>query len=179
MRCFLALPLTETMKKEISEQITELRRNYIKQIKWTSPEAMHITMIFFGDVNTEQLDTIITSVNSVSRLPGPFALEVHGIGTFPPKGAPRVFHGMVSKGYPECVDIYQSVTNVLPKSVYTPEKRRFVPHVTLGRVRKGRKIFIDERPRLSVQGQISSLVLYESKLNRAGPEYSVVREWCL
>ncbi|MFQ5883156.1 MAG: RNA 2',3'-cyclic phosphodiesterase, partial [Candidatus Methylomirabilales bacterium] len=63
-----------------------------------------------------------------------------GLGTFPPKGRPRVVWVGVEQGAEEVVKLQGRVEEVLLPLGFPREERPFHPHLTLGRVKGMRQL---------------------------------------
>ena len=50
MRLFLAIELSDKIKKEIDEQLSEIKKTY-PQFQWVSSDNYHITIHFFGEIS--------------------------------------------------------------------------------------------------------------------------------
>ena len=68
---------------------------------------------------------------------------------------------------------------------YSAPKRRYVPHITLGRINKlkWRRYSPEERPQINEEINLSfeaeSIEMMESKLKRTGAEYHVLKSFSL
>ena len=59
MRTFLALPIEENLKDEISKKIDYFKKNISSRIKWVERENLHFTIFFFGEIEEKQSTEII------------------------------------------------------------------------------------------------------------------------
>ena len=179
MRAFIAFPLPEEVKKKIGTYLKPLQDRY-REVKWVRPENLHITLHFLGDIEEEAGDRISTVLERAAA--GQFCIEVNfsGIGYFPPKGVPRVVFTPLTAGAEECADFYRASGREL-KTLINLKMKKFIPHITLGRVRKGRRlernIGEERQDRLEGSFLIDRAVLYKSVLYSTGPSYSELREY--
>jgi 2'-5' RNA ligase len=96
LRLFLAIPMPETVRNEITGVQRELRRLVSHDaIRWTKPEQFHLTLRFLGDVPAERVAALQEAVNSVCRASPALHLRAQGTGFFGPvsttaKGAWRI-----------------------------------------------------------------------------------------
>ncbi len=57
MRCFIAINISEGIRKGLAKLQDELRgKADIRKgdVKWVDPEAIHLTLKFLGEIKTEQ-----------------------------------------------------------------------------------------------------------------------------
>ncbi len=127
-RLFVAVPMPE----EIAEELDRLCEG-LPGVRWTDLDDFHLTLRFIGEVDQATFYDIGEALMSVS-LP-PFEMRLRGIGHFPPRGEPHTLWAGVED--PEPVRrLRRAVERALEEAGIEPERRKFVPHVTLGRVKE-------------------------------------------
>jgi 2'-5' RNA ligase len=112
------------------------------------------------------------------RAPGPFRLDLEGLGAFPPHGPARVIWAGCGAGAEALGALAAAVEEAFTAEGFPKEARPFSPHLTLARVKDpvaGRKLAralasIPAEPFGSVA--VSSLVLFQSDLTPRGAEYA-------
>ena len=60
VRLFIALDVNEEVRARVAEAVT--REQATVDAKWSRPEGLHITLVFFGDQPPEKLPDIIMMV---------------------------------------------------------------------------------------------------------------------
>jgi RNA 2',3'-cyclic 3'-phosphodiesterase len=150
------------------------------QARWVSPEHLHITVWFIGEVNEERARTI----EDVLRLPfatPAFDLEIDGAGRFPPSGQPRVFWLGMRQGGAELEQLYREVGQRLVPLGFEPERRPFSAHLTLARVKdvKGASSRAIADAVATVRAgcgasRVSALTLFRSRLSPRGAAYEAL-----
>ncbi|MFA5517044.1 MAG: RNA 2',3'-cyclic phosphodiesterase [Desulfuromonadales bacterium] len=170
VRAFLAIPLSAELLRTTQQLCRELS-NRLPRVRWVRPEAMHLTLRFFGDVPEEFLEKIGEVMLSVGRLHTPFQVAVAGIDAFPSITRPRV----IWLGFPEgeiLMHLYSTLAHDLEQAGIAGDARAFAPHLTLGRCRE--KIpgagAVLEAYRKTACGvlDVDRIVLYESRLQPTG-----------
>ena len=110
----------------------------------------------------------------------PFTLSLAGLGTFPPKGRPRVIWIGIQQGAEEVQRLRDRIDETLLPLDFPRESRPFHPHLTLGRVKNvGRLGPLLESLRGIETGevgrmQVRSVELMQSELHPAGAVYTAV-----
>ena len=49
------------------------------EVKWVTPESMHVTLLFLGEVDDRELHAVCKAVKEVAATEPPFALSVSGV----------------------------------------------------------------------------------------------------
>lgn len=169
VRSFLAIPLPEEVRRQalaLGDRLAET----LPRVRWTSPETLHLTLKFFGDVPEESLETIGEVVLSVARLQPPFQVEIAGLGAFPSPARPRVFWLGV-KG--DVLAAFHAALEEALAGVGIPrDDRPFSPHLTLGRSRDRvaapRTLLESFRETSCGTLLVDKVILFESRLHPAG-----------
>jgi len=127
-RLFVAI----AMPSEITDTLDRLCHG-LPDARWTDLDDLHLTIRFVGEVDHNAFYEIGELLASIS-LP-PFELELAGIGQFPPRGALRQLWIGVSPN--EALErLKRRVDRCVGEAGVPPERRKFVPHVTLARFRQ-------------------------------------------
>lgn len=179
-RLFIALPVDdEITHRSLQKKILSLEK-FSHILRIVSQDNFHITIKFFGSVETDIADNLIANFK---LLPGlkkiPFSLE--GIGAFPSADHPSVIWAGVKCDENPLNEIVQTVELFASSNGFPAESRKFSPHLTLARIKKEKKVpaelkkFIkEERGASSELSVFKELVLFESVLKKTGPEYKKI-----
>jgi len=180
MRLFIAISLNSQLQQELTELQEKFRVR--KGIRWVKPQNIHLTLNFLGEVDEQRIPLIKEVMQRATRGVFPFLLSFGGLGAFPNLKAPRVIW-LGLKSEKEVVSLQQRLEKELSRIGFSPEKRKFQPHLTLGRVKflENKKEFVkrmqeSEQASLSSKLRVDKIELIESKLTPQGPIYSLVHE---
>src|SRR5207247_2680230 len=143
---FIAIQLSDEMKREIGSVQAELkrevsgsgRRGKAVKIGWTQPEGIHLTLKFLGDIQETQVEALREILHRVAAPARPFTLEARGLGAFPNPRAPRVIwlglHGS-NDDMAELQRLQAAVEAGLGGLGFPKDARAFRPHLTVARIR--------------------------------------------
>lgn len=132
MRLFFSLPLPDEVKEKLRPTLEAARKASGDGVGFTKLEQLHFTLAFLG----EQLSADQALAAGESLREGPaFELVLSGVGAFPSTMRPRVLWIGVTGGAPELVAAAERLRAALEQRGFALEKRKFSPHLTLGRVR--------------------------------------------
>lgn len=185
IRSFLAFELPVDIKRIIMA-VSEDVRQLLLNVRWVNVTNIHLTIVFVGNVQEEQIKPIQDIVKDVCQGYGPFSIGIKGIGLFGSRRNPRVLW----IGLDGAIDRMGYFRDDLQKGLrpfgIKEEKRRFKPHLTLGRFRKGARTGTHLDDLLSKYHDLTSpeciieeLVLFKSDLKPGGAVYSKLKEWPL
>jgi len=178
MRIFAALPLPAQAVTKLEEMAAELKNRY-PDLRVVKPQGMHITMVFFGELNQDQVLQIMRVMDSPELKVASIQTVLGGIGQFPPKGRPRVIYCPIHKGVPEISYLYHLYYQLLSNTggFSIEEQREFTPHITLARNKDTRVSLsgVEALFRFEYSLILDRLVLYQSILRPQGAEYKVMK----
>src|SRR6267154_4192764 len=169
-RLFVAIELPDSTKRLLVDLDPQ-----IHGARWLDAEQMHLTLGFFGvvpgDVDLklrEKLSAIVFRA---------FFLPIVGVGTFPPKGPPKIIWVGVGTGHPHLFQLHKRVQEAALAAGLEPDLRAFHPHITLARCRDVSPQTI--RPFLKAHADfdagmihVESFCLNSSELTLAGSIYT-------
>lgn len=136
IRAFIAIELPDDTKAALSRLLDQLKPGYERSVKWVQADSIHLTLKFLGNIPDEMIVDITTVVSRAILGIPPFSLKLHGLGAFPNLRSPRVVWAGIAGDIPQIVKVQKRIDEALIPLGFTPEKRAFSPHLTLGRVRE-------------------------------------------
>lgn len=158
-----------------------LKRGGLTGARWIDPENYHITLRFIGDVDHQTANEVADSLDRLSHSMR-FSVRLTHLGTFG-GDKPRALYAGVEPG--EHLSRLQAAQErVLQRAGLAPEGRKFVPHVTLARLRGGSALevarFISEAGQFTpLSFPVGRFVLYSSRDSVGGGPYVVEQSYPL
>jgi 2'-5' RNA ligase len=135
IRSFIAIELPAELKTILGSFQDEMASAGGSFVKWVSPESIHITLKFLGNIPAEKVGKITSAIEQACAGTGYFTLEAGELGGFPNLKQPRVLwiglHGDINR----VKSLQTSIDNNLVRLGFDREKREFTPHITLARMR--------------------------------------------
>lgn len=182
-RIFAAIDISFEARRKVSEYIETLRGEFRNvRVGWDKAEKLHLTLKFLGDTTEKQLAELEKAVEKIALETAGFNLEIADTGIFPNARNPRVLWIDVKDKARNLSKINDLLETECEKIGFEKEKRKYVPHLTIGRVREPHAARDLARKHLEnkfepVGFAVSEIVIYESKLLPTGSVYSVVSKW--
>lgn len=184
MRVFIAVELPEKVKREIA-LIQERIKVLPDKIKWVSPSSIHITLKFLGEIKEKALNSVFKATCEVAQKFQPFVVEIEGTGVFPHSDNPRVIWIGVGKGSTRLAEIVRSLEERLSSEGFPPERKKWIPHLTLGRVKQLidkegiKKVVEGERKAPAGEMKVEFISVMQSHLTPGGAIYKPLQRFYL
>jgi 2'-5' RNA ligase len=184
IRTFVSVEIPE----KFSEQIINIQKELEKtkpDIKWVEPENFHFNLKFLGSRTEAEIAKISEKTKAVASKHKKFALSIERMGCFPSDSSPRVVWLGVKQGADEISTLAGDIDESCSKLGIEKEKRKFEPHLTLGRIRspKNQEALvkkINENRNIQIGTfKVSKILLMQSKLSPKGPTYSILGKYDL
>ena len=194
MRIFVGIDLDDGIRAKIARLLDGIR-GFAPDVRWMSPESLHITLKFIGEQKPEQMAAIIERLQIVggSRT----EIRFSGYGFFPTAKAPRVFWIGIQTGA-DLGQLASGIDSALAGLQIPREERPFSPHLTLARGgggsgspkwRKGdgpNSAFAELQKRLAAMGELDfgtmtarEFFLYQSQPSPGGSKYIKLQRFSL
>jgi 2'-5' RNA ligase len=179
MRTFVACELPGAL----ADALTAVRRAAEDRAwRWVPAGNVHLTLKFLGEVEAGLLPELKAALERAALQVRPFEIELAELGVLPGgRRPPRVLYAAVATGGAGLASLHQAVEAELVPLGFTADRRRFTPHATLARVRRGRP---RELPRLLERfagesfgrWDCAALTLFESRMGRGPARYVPLAE---
>lgn len=153
-------------------------------IKWTSIDNIHITLVFLGDTEDNVTDKIRLMLNEKCNGSGKFKIHLKGCGIFRSMNDPRIIWTGIETS-DKLMYLNDTVQNGLKQLGIKLEDRPYNPHLTLGRIKHLRDIkilksLLEQFRNSEIQVvPVNEVILYESILLQSGPVYKPIEKFSL
>lgn len=181
IRAFIAINIEEEIKEGLCQLISKLR-NDEDQIKWVKRESFHLTLKFLGNINISQIEDIYKQLQIIASNNLPFKISLSSLGVFPNEKRPQVIWVGIEEGSKELIKIAQEVEDALEEMDISKERKKYTPHLTIGRIKriKKREEFIKRIKNVNILKSncftAKKLNLMKSNLTPKGAIYATVKE---
>lgn len=172
-RLFIAIPLPESIRIKLASSNTLLPH---EDVRLTKPENLHITVLFIGSVPQEEMDQLENKLSPIIDIL-PFQLQLKEVIPVIRRGLLSMFWATFEES-PDFKELALRTSEITGVRLDHPP----LPHITLARVRHGRKVkgLSGQFPSLRhLRFMVNSLGLWESRLTPDGPVYTRIKEWTL
>jgi len=128
MRLFIAINFNKDTHSRLLALQDELRSNS-ERGRFCLPENLHLTLVFLGECNAGQADKVKAIMDTISF--EPTDLVIDRIGRFKRNGSDLWWAGVKENMALSKLHLY--LTDNILATGFALEKRKYTPHITLGR----------------------------------------------
>ncbi len=192
-RIFVAINLPKEVKNKLLELQKEIKNefenltdiDFQRIIRFVPPENLHLTLLFLGYLSFEQIEALKRILKEIAPKQNSFKIVLKSLSYAPPdQKIPRMIWVKISQSQELLLlqeNLQKSVRDAFEFRFFKPEKRPFLPHLTLARLKLFGLKKLDELPaiekNLNFDFQATSFEIMESNLKRTGAQYSIIESF--
>jgi 2'-5' RNA ligase len=181
IRTFIAIEVGNDVKARAADLIKRLKKAEA-DVNWVEPQNMHITLKFLGNVPNVEVPDVCRIAQVVAEEFEPFEIEFAGAGAFPDVKRPKtLWIGVVQdEGFGRLEALVNRLEERLQSDMgFARERRRFHPHLTIGRVNHDSggslgEIVAAQAGFDAALAAVDELLVFASFLERSGPTYNIM-----
>lgn len=177
MRLFIAALLPDEIKAALGSYAASLGKA-AGGVKWEKEEKLHVTLKFLGETDERTAEAVSLVTGAAAQEYSPFEMTTGNLGGFPNLQNPRVLFVGLSEN-PGLSKLQHEIDEGLEPLRFEREKRKFIPHVTIGRVNGRLKttgpLPIPEK----IHFTINKIAVVKSVLGKAGSVYTPLEVFTL
>lgn len=173
IRAFIAVSVEcPSELRPILRELNEMGR----AVRAMSPDKLHLTLKFLGDVRLEQTASIANAISAAVGKSDAFRAELQGLGAFPHLGRPTVvWVGFANQG--AIVELAEQIEAAIEPLGFSRERRPYHPHVTLARINsrppETLRPLVEQHAATDIGTTgIDAVELFQSELGGNGPRYT-------
>ncbi len=182
IRTFVAIEIDKEIKDRILEFLNQLKK-VDADVKWVASENIHITLKFIGYIDEKILPALNKTINDITSCLRSFSIKIEDVGVFPTLKKPRIIFVCARDKENNLLKLYEELENRLEVLGIKRESRKYVGHITLGRIKSQKNIpkLIDTLNSRSGhffgQEKANYISLIQSKLTPSGPVYTRLKNF--
>lgn len=177
MRLFVAAFLPEETKDALFRYVNSLR-GFALEVRWEPREKFHVTLRFLGDVEEPRLGGISADIGSAVSDLGHVESGFQGLRLFPGPRKPRVLALELVRSERFQV-LFDRVQQAVLQNGFEMEKRKFIPHVTIARIRGDFEGIRKVPPPDATGFSVTKIGLVRSHIGPRGSRYTGLETWNL
>ncbi len=177
LRLFFAIDFSPGVKDQLYNKAVEVSGG--SGLRITPSENLHVSLKFLGDTGEKLVPEIVENTGFLSSVAGA-DIRFTNFGFFFRDRIPSIFF-LNSEVPEELVDTVRQLEETLQKFGFAREKREFVPHLTLCRIKRfPGKEFLDKiksAEPVDLLAKIENAVLFKSELRNTGAVYTALKKY--
>jgi len=174
VRAFLAIDLDDDLKPKINRIIKEFKQ-IDARIKYVELTNLHLTLKFFGEIDTDGLELLEEKIAKVVSEFKPFDIKIKGCGSFPNNNHIKVIWVGIDEDS-IIRELHDKLDKEFTKLGFDRDKK-FSTHLTIGRMKSAKnkdkvKATIEEFSDIEIgEMTVNRISLKKSTLKPSGPVY--------
>ncbi len=174
IRTFIAIGLGNEISQDLERYIEGLQQ-LVEGVRWVAVQNIHLTLRFLGSLDEGGVLRVRRAVLAGAEGTLPFTLRPGSLGGFPDLRRPRVLYINLEGDLETLKRLQSRIEDELFRSDFSKQDKPFSPHITIGRVRRGRRALWNA-PTIPIQSTSEMLVreilILKSDLRPEGPVYT-------
>lgn len=182
MRLFAAIEIDKAILERIEKVRSQLRSQVAMSrdaVKWVESANTHLTLNFLGETADSQVMDICRIVEETATHHSAFELEVKGLGTF---GNPARVAWVGITANSALTALQADLRDAFEMYGMATENREYSGHLTLCRIKAPSAGYTLQRKIAAMPAETygtsfaESVCVFESRLSKSGPVYTIVRQ---
>jgi RNA 2',3'-cyclic 3'-phosphodiesterase len=173
VRLFAGVELAADTRTAIEVATAPLRMT-IPGFRWVPAENLHLTLVFIGWVEADDIEPIRRSLDAAVAPAAPFVARLGATGRFPERGKARVLWVGFTTAVEELTDLAGRARAGVADRV--TDARAFRPHVTVARAKQPVRVRADAMavPSLDNEVSVEGVTMFRSHLGSPHPRYEAI-----
>ncbi|MEM7359942.1 MAG: RNA 2',3'-cyclic phosphodiesterase [Pseudomonadota bacterium] len=173
IRSFIAFPIPRDMANALGDLAAQMAyQDKSNAVRWVDQANYHVTLAFLGEQDERDLEDLAELLDN--HLPQTsLSISISHFSPFP-ESRPKLIAAMLERN-DTLLELQRTVNTAVASSAISIDKRRFKPHITLGRFRHSKNHFAGAIPTsINLSANITDVAIYESNLTPSGAEYEPI-----
>ena len=180
-RTFVALEMPSRVRRRLASLRDQVPARWRRHVRWVGTTEIHLTLKFLGEVEPSRLVDLAQPLRAAAGESSEFDLRLDKTGAFPSPRRPSTlwvgFDGEVQR----LARLQARVEGAMLQAGFVADRKRFHPHVTAGRLRRGPspymfrqigKSWLDAHlPDRGLEVHVRHITLFRSHLGPGGARY--------
>jgi 2'-5' RNA ligase len=176
IRLFVALDLPD----DVADRLLDMQTG-VPGARWVPRDNMHLTLAFIGEVDEDRAQDIDDMLSAIHTRP--FSFSLVGVGSFGRREPTSLWAG-VETPHDALSHLHEKVMTALRRVNVRPVERKFLPHVTLARLKGAPFDHVQDFLRThgdfrSPPVPVGAFHLYSSHLSHNGTIYTPERTYVM
>lgn len=168
-RIFIGIPVDGHAQQKIDDVLTPIRSSR-QDIRWVPGVNRHLTLAFLGNLQMSQLNRLSGQFAEFYQQENSFRYRLTSLEPFP--GADSTIIALTGEADRSLGQLFQTTSELLSACRLEADKKRFLAHVTVGRLKRGSRDFAPVHRKVNIYLEVKNVSLYQSISSDSGPVYT-------
>lgn len=187
-RLFIGAYPPREVVRNLENAITRWKEDLqFSTIKWVSPDKIHLTLCFIGDVECAAVPELAKEMSAAAGETNSFSLAVKKLGVFPNLKRPRVFWAGIDGDFQSLLSLQSRVAGACRACLQKADEQHFSAHLTLARLKDANPSIISRLQEVIGCGselsfgkwKFDEMQLIRSELGGKGSSYTPLASFAL
>lgn len=171
-RLFIAINIPEQIRQDLVSIINLFQHQYLR---WIPSKNLHITLHFIGETPNDEIPRVEEKIYEIVSNTPAFTMATDKLQIIRKNRNPL----MIWAAMQEC-ESFTRLALQLQSNLPGDSSKKPVPHITLARIKKGKKIPLPDLAEITKTSfEVRSIELMESAPGNSFPVYKVTRSFSL
>ncbi|MTI68813.1 MAG: RNA 2',3'-cyclic phosphodiesterase [Firmicutes bacterium] len=132
MKTFIAMEFDRELKDNIGKIQLKLKDKSEKG-SWVYVDNLHLTLKYLGNTTQRAIEDVKSVLGNIAKENKPLSFTLGELGFFPGRDILRVVYLNLDGETNELLELFKQVEMDMRNIGFSKERKRFKPHITLGR----------------------------------------------
>ena len=175
-RVFIGIPIDKQAQQYINELLKPIEDSR-QDIRWVPENNRHLTLAFLGNRPVSEVDNLIQQFDESYHQETRFQYSLSTLERFPDTTG-RII-ALTNEPTGPLDSLFQITLKLLQRNDIRFDRKKFRPHVTLGRIRRPKHVKKTFDRQINIKLDITRITLFQSTLTDSGSIYSALKETLL
>lgn len=172
-RVFIGIPVDNLAQQQINELLKPIIKS-VKGVRWVPEHNWHLTLAFLGNRTDRVIENLVQSMDQAYQHETVFQTGLSSLRRFPePTGH------IIALEFDDDTrldHLFQVTQAFLVENGLCFNRQQFLPHITLGRIRKALPLNSIPSQQTNIHLQIDRITCFQSTLTQTGSIYLALKE---
>ena len=172
-RVFIGIPVEPQTQQQMDELLGPVRGSS-RGVRWVPAENRHLTLAFLGNQPMAVIRSVACAFDKAYGQVPHFQFSLTRLTRFPNSAGTII--ALTAESDTHLDHLFQITLGLLRHNYLEIDRRRFQPHLTLGRTRRAEQITTIFDRSVNINLEINTIALFKSVLEPTGSIYSTIKE---
>jgi len=172
-RVFIGIPIDKQSQQHINELLKPIKDSR-RDIRWVPENNRHLTLAFLGDRPNSEVENLTRLFDESYQQERCFQYRLSTLERFPDSTG-RII-ALTNEPTEPLDKLFQITSKLLQRNEIEFDRKKFRPHVTLGRIRRPKHVKKTFDQQININLDITKITFYQSRITEFGSIYSSLKE---